>query len=51
MIDLCNAAHADCWLNIPALVDEDFIRNLALLAKERLAPDLNLYLEYVSSFF
>jgi hypothetical protein len=46
MIDLCNAAQADCWLNIPALVDEDFISNLALLAKERLDPNLNLYLEY-----
>jgi hypothetical protein len=46
MLDLCNEARVDCWINIPALVNDDFIAQLAALAKARLRPDLNLYLEY-----
>ena len=33
-------------MNVPAMVDEDFITQLAALAKSRLDPELNLYLEY-----
>ena len=43
----CNFMQADCWLNIPALANDDFIRQLARLTHDQLnnAPH-KLYLEY-----
>ncbi|WP_374603821.1 fibronectin type III domain-containing protein [Niveibacterium sp.] len=29
-IQLCNAVHADCWINIPVAADDDYVRKLAL---------------------
>lgn len=29
-IQLCNALHADCWINIPVVADDDYVRKLAL---------------------
>lgn len=29
-IQLCNAAHVDCWINIPVAADDDYVRKLAL---------------------
>jgi len=29
-IQLANALHADCWINIPVAADDDFVRQLAL---------------------
>jgi hypothetical protein len=29
-IQLCNTLQADCWINIPAAADDDYVRNLAL---------------------
>lgn len=29
-IQLANALHADCWINIPVIADDAFVRNLAL---------------------
>lgn len=43
---LCNELNADCWLTVPALADDDYVRQLAVLVKERLNPNLKLYLEY-----
>ncbi|APW60403.1 NPCBM/NEW2 domain-containing protein [Paludisphaera borealis] len=46
MIELGNEAHKDIWLNVPALADDDFIRNLATLVHDKLSPDLKVYIEY-----
>jgi hypothetical protein len=45
-IELCNQVRADCWLNIPHMADDDYVRKFAALVKERLAPDLVAYVEY-----
>lgn len=29
-ISLCNEANVDCWINIPSVADDDFVRNMAL---------------------
>lgn len=29
-IQLCNAVHADCWINIPVVADDDYVRKVAL---------------------
>lgn len=29
-IQLCNALHVDCWINIPVVADDDFVRKIAL---------------------
>ena len=46
MIELCNEAHKDMWINIPALATPAFVRDLAQLIDARLDPGLNVYVEY-----
>ena len=52
VIKLSNAAQKDAWINVPHKVDDEYIRQLALLFKngsesvEPLDPNLNLYVEY-----
>jgi hypothetical protein len=45
-IDLANAVHKDVWVNIPIGATDDYVRNLAAMLRDRLAPDLNIYVEY-----
>jgi len=44
-IDICNALNIDMWINLPVLVDDDYIKNLAALIKDRLKPSLNVNVE------
>ena len=44
-IDLCNQAGADIWVNVPISASDDYVTGLAQLIKERLNPDLNIYVE------
>lgn len=46
IIDLCNRARKDCWLNIPHAAEWDYSRELAQLVFNRLDPSLKAYLEY-----
>jgi len=46
MIDLGNQTGNDIWLNVPALADDDFIKNLADLVRDKLKPGLKAYIEY-----
>jgi hypothetical protein len=46
MLDLANRLKADPWFCVPHRADDDYVRQLARLVKQRLAPGLKVYLEY-----
>lgn len=46
MIELCNRQKIDPWFCMPHLADDDYVRNFAKMAKERLDPSLKIYIEY-----
>jgi hypothetical protein len=46
MIQLANAVNAKPWFNIPAKASDDYIRQFATLASQRLNSSLAFYLEY-----
>ena len=45
-IELGNRAGKDVWLNVPAAADDEFVRQLATLVKNKLAPGVNCYVEW-----
>jgi hypothetical protein len=45
-IDLCNQVQADCWICIPHRATDDYILGAANLCRDRLSPNLRLYVEY-----
>jgi len=47
-IQLCNQANMDLWINIPVAANDDYIRQLAVLIKTNLKPNLNIYLEHAN---
>ncbi|TAF77090.1 MAG: hypothetical protein EAZ53_03050 [Bacteroidetes bacterium] len=44
-IDLCNYLNVDMWINVPVLADDNYIRELSKLIKQRLKPTLNVNVE------
>lgn len=46
MIALANVSGKDMWVCIPDQVDDDFIRQMARLFRDRLNPGINVYLEF-----
>ena len=46
MIELCNEAQKDMWINIPAEATPQFVQSLAQLIDSKLDPNLNVYVEY-----
>ena len=46
MIDLCNATQKDLWYCIPHEADDDYVTRAVELIRDRLNPELRLYLEY-----
>lgn len=46
MIDLANRLKADPWFCVPHRADDDFVRSLARLIRDRLDPALRVYVEY-----
>lgn len=46
MIDLANMLNADPWFNMPHQASDDFVRQFAQMVKERLNPNLKVYIEY-----
>ncbi len=45
-IDMCNQLGSDLWLNVPHRADDNFIREMARLVRDRLNPNLHVYIEY-----
>ncbi|MEA2711279.1 MAG: hypothetical protein QOF78_3880, partial [Phycisphaerales bacterium] len=45
-IELGNKMDKDIWLNVPALADDDFVRQLGALIREKLKPGRHAYVEY-----
>lgn len=46
MIDLCNEAGIDPWFSIPHLADDDYVRSLARLVRDRMLPGRKVWIEY-----
>ncbi|MGE5558402.1 MAG: hypothetical protein ACM3WV_07300, partial [Bacillota bacterium] len=46
IVDICNMADMDLWLNIPVAVDDAYIQNLAQLVYTRLESERKVYLEH-----
>lgn len=45
-VRLANEAHANLWLNVPTLADDDYVRHMAELVKAQLKPGRKAYFEY-----
>ncbi|EFC47802.1 hypothetical protein NAEGRDRAFT_57192 [Naegleria gruberi] len=48
MIQLCNILKANPWFTIPYGANDEYIRQFALLAKQTLRNDVQIYLEYTN---
>ncbi|HNY26967.1 MAG TPA: hypothetical protein PKH31_06255 [Candidatus Sumerlaeota bacterium] len=46
MVDLCNRLKTDAWFCMPHQATDDYVRNFAQLVKDRLDPNLKVYIEY-----
>lgn len=45
-VALANKIHADAWINVPAMADDDYVRQLVTYVRDNLDPTLKLHLEY-----
>ena len=45
-IELSNELKEDLWISVPHLADDDYVRNLAQLVQQSLAPGLRVWVEY-----
>lgn len=48
MIDLANRLDVDVWFSIPHLADDDYVRGLAGLLRDRLEPERKVYVEHAN---
>ena len=46
MIDLSNITNSDLWICVPVMANDNYVTQLALLIKDRLDNDLNVFVEY-----
>ena len=46
MIELCNELNKDMWICIPHNASSDYIKQMSVLVKTRLKPNLKVYVEY-----
>ena len=46
MVALANRLHADPWFSLPHQATDDYVRRFAEVVRDRLAPDLKVYIEH-----
>ena len=46
VVELANTVHKDIWINIPVAATDDYVKQLALLLKEKLFPECKIYIEH-----
>ncbi|QQE11668.1 hypothetical protein JD969_19635 [Planctomycetota bacterium] len=46
MIALANELKSDAWFCMPAMADDDYVRQFAMMVKKDLHPDAKIYVEY-----
>jgi hypothetical protein len=46
MADLCNATGKQLWVCVPHQATDDYVRQLATLLRDRLRPELKVFIEY-----
>jgi hypothetical protein len=46
VVDAANLMNRDAWINVPVLASNEYVTNLATLLRDRLNPNLNVYVEY-----
>jgi hypothetical protein len=46
MIELANRTGAEPWITLPSRADDDYVRRAGALFRERLRPDLRVWVEY-----
>ena len=51
MVDLCNRTQSDMWICMPFAADDNFFRQCARLVRDKLDPNLNIYLELGNEFW
>ncbi len=44
--DLCNRLHTDAWICVPHQANDDYVAQMARLLRDRLNPELKIYVEY-----
>ncbi len=44
--EICNRLDTDAWVCVPHRADDEYIRNMATLFRDRLEPERTIYLEY-----
>lgn len=50
-IDLCNKKEADAWVCIPHGASPTYIDSLAILFRDKLDPNLKIYIEYTNEYW
>jgi hypothetical protein len=46
VIEAANWMNRDPWINVPVQANDEYVRNLAILLRDRLNANLNVYVEY-----
>lgn len=50
-ISMANLSHRHWWCNIPSLADDNYIRQLAILTRDYLNPELKVFIEYTNEYW